>query len=232
MAIEDDLRAAVAKRFADVWNIRKGLVVPDETSINLGNDGVSIEATILYADLADSTALVDAYKPEFAAEIYGTFLNSAARLIRGQGGTITAYDGDRVMAVFMGPDKEVQATVAGLRINKAMEEIIRPALRAQYQATTYLPHHTVGIDSSNILVVKDGIRGASDLIWVGRAANYAAKLCALPHAYATRITEPVFQKLTPNLITTNQGTPTWEKVTWTDMGNGNIYRSNCVTVGF
>lgn len=232
MPLEDDIRTAVAKKFADAWTTREGRVVPDETSVQLGNDGIFIDATILYADLSDSTVLVDTRSPEFAAEIYGTFLNTSSRIIRAHGGVITAFDGDRVMAVYMGDDKEIQAARTALRINKAMSEIIRPALKAQYPSETYQPYHTVGIDTSRIFVVKDGIRGANDLIWVGKAANHAAKLCALPHAFSTRITEAVYNKLDAGLYRTRDNTEVWEKVTWTAMGNAQIYRTTCVMVTF
>ena len=56
------------------------------------NDGVNLDATVLYADMADSTALVDKYTKTFAAEIYKTYLHCAAKIITSEGGTITAYD--------------------------------------------------------------------------------------------------------------------------------------------
>lgn len=228
MPLEDELKAEVATRFRSQWSITKGFVVPDENSVALGNVGKDIEATILYADLSDSTQLVDTYLPQFAAEIYGTFLRCASRIIRANNGTITSFDGDRVMAVYMGASKEVDACWTALRINRAMIEIIRPALLAHYPNSTYVPYHTVGIDNSQILVVKDGIRGSNDLIWVGRAANYAAKLCTLDHSYQTRITKPVLNKLSGDLLTTVSHTPVWEAENWNGIV---VYRSSCYALG-
>lgn len=232
MALKDDLEAAVAKKFREQWTTREGVVVPDESSINLGNDGVFIDATVLYADLADSTKLVDTYPAEFAAEVYGTFLNSSSRIIRAHGGTITAFDGDRVMAIYVGADKEIKAVRTALRINKAVSQIIRPTLRSVYPKVAYELGHTVGVDSSRLLAVKDGIRGANDMIWVGKAANHAAKLCALPHQYSTRITAAVYGKLDQGLRVTITGEAVWEPVTWTDMDNAQIYRTTCVMSSF
>lgn len=98
MALKDDLESEVATIFRERWSTRDGTVVPDDASLKLGNDAVKLEATILYADLADSTKLVDGYKPFFAAEIYKSFLHCAAKIIEAESGTITAYDGDRIMA--------------------------------------------------------------------------------------------------------------------------------------
>ena len=49
--------------------------------------------------MADSTSLVAGKTKQFAAEIYKTFLHCAAKVVRAEGGTVTAYDGDRIMAV-------------------------------------------------------------------------------------------------------------------------------------
>lgn len=232
MAFEDDLKSEIAKKFADRWTTTDGRVVPDETSVGLGNVGIRIEATVFYADMADSTDLVDRHLDEFAAEIYGTFLRCTSRIIKHQGGTITAFDGDRVMAVYMGETKEQQAVWTAMKLNRAMQHILRPALKAAYPTSTYVPNHTVGIDSSTILVIKDGVRGDNDLIWVGRAANHAAKLCALPHTYQTRITQAVRDKLSPNQVTTISGSAVWEQITWKDMGDQQIYRSSCEATTF
>jgi class 3 adenylate cyclase len=232
MAFRDDLRALVDIKFKSQWTTREGRVVPDEASLKLGNDGINIDATVLYADLSDSTKLVDQMSATFAAEVYGTFLACASRIIRANGGAITAFDGDRVMAVYMGETKELDACVTALRINKAMSEVVRPSLLEHYPANRYVPQHTVGVDSSKLLVIKDGIRGANDLVWVGRAANYAAKMCALNHSHSTYITADVFGMLPANLLTTNIGTTVWEPVRWVPMNNMLIYRTTCVTAGW
>src|SRR5205807_2996534 len=102
MSLTDELRIEVREVFEAVWKERDGEVVPEPDDIELGNDAVKLEATVLYADLADSTDLVDRYSAGFAAEVYKTFLHCAAKIIRDEGGVITAYDGDRIMAVYIG----------------------------------------------------------------------------------------------------------------------------------
>src|ERR1035437_2802310 len=98
MALNDDLDKEVAAIFKAAWDTRDGTLVPADDSLRLGNDGVELDATVLYADLADSTKLVAGHIASFAAEVYKTFLHCAAKIIRQEGGTITAYDGDRIMA--------------------------------------------------------------------------------------------------------------------------------------
>ncbi len=183
MALQDDLISEVRSIFKDAWDARDGSVVPESETLGLTNEAVTLDATVLYADLAASTDLVDRFKAHFAAEIYKAFLHCGAKIIRAQGGTITAYDGDRIMAVYIGNRKNTAAATTALKINYAAKQIINPAITAQYPKTSYAVKHVVGVDTSKLLVARTGVRGANDLVWVGRAANYAAKLNDLNYCY-------------------------------------------------
>jgi uridylate cyclase len=224
MALAQDLLAAVDEILKSRWTTRVGNVVPESEDLALSNDGVNLDATVLYADLAESTRLVDNYNSDFAAEIYKSYLRCAAKIVTAENGVITAYDGDRLMAVFLGDFKNTKAARSALKINYAVTQIINPLVRAQYR-TDFEVKQVVGIDSSQLLAARTGIRGSNDLVWVGRAANYAAKLSALGESFPTWITGSVYSRLHPSLKVSN-GRPMWESRLWTAMGNMNIYRSN------
>lgn len=226
MALAEELTTGIKKIFRDQkWTIRDGKVVPEPEGLKLGNDALKLNGTVLYADLAASTALVGSHQPHFAAEVYKAYLYCAAKIIRSEGGVITAYDGDRIMAVYIGETKNTSAARTGLKINWVVKNLINPALKEQYPKITYEVKQTVGIDTSDLFVTQTGIRGSNDLVWVGRSANYAAKLTALPPEYPTWITKEVFDVLQEAAKTTN-GKPMWEARTWTTMGNIRIYCSN------
>jgi class 3 adenylate cyclase len=224
VALSDDLKADVAKILADKWVVRDGQKVPEPEDVKLGNDAVRLDATVLYADLAASTKLVDRYKPLFAAKMYKSYLHAVAKVIRSEGGVITAYDGDRIMAVFIGDAKNTTAARTGLKINWVVKNVIRPAIQAQYPKGTYSLAQTVGIDTSELHVARTGIRGSNDLVWVGRAANYAAKLSDLSPDSPTWITAEVYARLRDELKA-KDGKAMWKKLQWTSMGNHTIYSS-------
>ena len=58
---------------------------------------------------------------------------------------ITAYDGDRVMAVFIGDPQSAPAARCALKINYAVANIINPALKVQYPKSTYQVKQVIGI---------------------------------------------------------------------------------------
>ena len=224
MGLGDDLKSEVRKILKENWSKRAGQVVPESDDLKLGNDAVTLEGTVLYADLDDSTKLVDTMKPWFAAEIYRCYLVCAARIIRSEGGEITSYDGDRIMAVFIGKLKNSNAARTALKINFAVQKIINPAIRKHNPNDNYSINHVVGIDTSSLFVARTGIRGANDLVWVGRAANYAAKLSARSGP-STQITSDVYDRLSKDSKTSESGQNMWTSTTAAEIGIKRIYTS-------
>lgn len=223
MGLKNDLEADVEKIYKIAWTRRNGQKVPEDTDLKSGNDAVDLEATILYTDLDESTKLVDNYRDEFAAENYKTFLQCATKIIRSEGGFIRSFDGDRVMGVFIGGSKNTSAVRCGLKINFAVKKIIQPKMDSQYN-TKYTMKHVTGIDSTKVMVAKAGIRNSNDLVWIGKAANHAAKLSGMSSKYPTWITDKVYDAMLDN-TKYSDGKNMWEQRQWTAQGNRRIYRS-------
>ena len=199
-------------------------MIPVQGDLGLGNVARSFDAaTVLYADLDGSTSLVESYSWKFSAEVYKAYLRCAARIIRDEGGAITAYDGDRVMAIFLGQAKNTQAVRAAMKIAYAVKQVINPALRAQYTTTDFTVAHSIGVDVSSIHAASIGVRGDNDLVWIGRAANHAAKLAG-KHGYPIWITKEVHDVINDDVKKdSNTGASCWYRNLWTEMGNREIY---------
>jgi len=157
------------------WKRRNGYVVPESDNVELGNEAVEFEAAVLYADMRKSTELVQNFRDYFAAKLYKAFLATVCDVIKNNGGTITSFDGDRVMGVFIGDSKCSESAKAGLQIFAAVRKV-NEAIAAAYPNSRYEIDYAAGIDVSNLFVVRTGVRGSNDLAWIGTAANNAAKL--------------------------------------------------------
>ena len=135
-------------------------------------------------------------------------------------------DGDRVMAVYIGDNKNSAAAKTALQISFIVKEV-NSAIKKEYPNTAYQIRQAIGIDTAKLLVAKTGIRNSNDLVWVGRAANYAAKLCGLvDNTASVFITETVFNKLSDE--TKHGGSPRrlmWEKSHWQEHAM-TIYKSS------
>jgi class 3 adenylate cyclase len=221
------LATQVATIFKEAWATRAGQKVPEPSDLKLGNDAVEFDvATVLYADLTGSTKLVDAESWMFAAEIYKAYLHCAATIVRSEGGAIVSYDGDRIMGIFIGKTQATPAAKAGLKINYAVQKIINPALATQYPNKSFTVSQVVGIDTSPIRAARTGVRGDNDLVWVGRAANYAAKLTELKLNERTWMTKSAFDRLAEDAKLGGQNKqPMWKPYNWTQMNNQSIYGS-------
>lgn len=225
MELKDELTVEASGTFTDNWHEETTANVPGPEDLRLNaNHAKKLEtATVLYADLDGSTNMVDNYDWRFAAAVYKTYLRCASRIIKSEGGTITSYDGDRVMSVFVGDTKNTTAVRTALKINYAVEEILRPAIKKYFPKTDFIMKHVIGIDTSVLHAARIGVRGDNDIVWVGHAANYAAKLCTLS-GKPLWITNAVYSKM-QDAVKLSNGKPMWEKRLWTSMNNMEIYCS-------
>lgn len=230
MSFATDVEAEVKRIFRYQWATSKATAVPEPSDIALERNEAKLidDGTVLYADLSGSTNMVQNYSPSFAAEVYRAYLYSAAHIIRNEGGVVTAYDGDRVMAAFLGQAPNTNAATSALKINHAVKAIINPAIAAQYGATiVYTVKHVVGVDRSSLFVARTGVRGDNDLVWVGRAANFAAKLTEIANDDASFITGDVFDRLADSAkYKAGTITPMWRDRKWSQMNDMRIYSSN------
>jgi len=192
----DDVTEAVNDILSEQWEPRRGYAIPPDVGLE-SNDGILLDSVaVMYADLKDSTGMVNGLPPKMSAEIYRAFLAACGKLVNAEGGSITAYDGDRIMAVFGDENKEDQAVRCAMKIQYVGTQLINPRLKTWWPAAPYEVKHVVGIDVSKMLVARTGVRGANDLVWVGTAANYAAKLATLgKFGHSTYITPVVLNAL-------------------------------------
>jgi class 3 adenylate cyclase len=230
MALADDLESEVDGILGQTWDIRDGYVVPETESVALAGGAVKLNATMLYADLADSTKIA-IYDRRVAARLFKTFLTCCSRIIRYRDGYIRSFDGDRVMGVFVGDSKNTSAAKAALNINYAFLKIIKPKLEAKYEVFrngTYKLGHCVGVDTSEVLVVRAGIVKNNDLVWVGSAPNVAAKLSSIRNdPYNSWITASVYDPMNREVKIHSDGRAMWEsRINVSAVPGGKAYRSN------
>jgi class 3 adenylate cyclase len=214
MGLLDEIHRDVDAVLREQWTRRVGQKIPNVEDVRLGNDAVELEAVVLYADIADSTALLRAHADFVSAEIYKAFLISAARLIRANNGEIVAYDGDRIMGVFIGGSKCTSAGRTALQINYATNYIVNPRIQQLYSV---MIGHAVGVASAKIFVARTGVPGRNDLVWLSEGTNIAAKLCARrERPYTSFMTERVYDCLNISAKISNSGLAQsmWEKVYW------------------
>ena len=228
MDLENDLTSEVKQIFKEQWTVQATSSIPEPDDLRLNNHAKDLEkATVLYADLDGSTNMVDCFKWSFSAEVYKAYLRCAARLVKLEGGIVTAYDGDRIMAIFTGNRKNTNAVRAAMKINYAVEKIINPEMGDVYCNSDFKVKHVIGIDTSQLRAARIGVRGYNDLVWVGRAANYAAKLTSQT-GKPIWITKTVYTSMDESVrINSLTKQNFWVSRNWSVMNNMEIFGSSC-----
>lgn len=233
MTLGDDIRSDLDKLVRTPWSTRDGRVVPGTEDIKLfSNDAVKLDAVYLYADLLGSTKLARDFRPETAGKVIRAALRTASTIIKGYGGEIRSYDGDRVMAIFIEGAKNTTAAECALKINYAMQYIVEPTLYAELphlESGGFQVRMSMGIASGQAFITRAGVRGSSDLVSIGRAPNVAAKLSDVrkePH-YRIYITSDVYNCLLDASRFDDDGNDMWVSYR-TEVGGEQmtVYRSS------
>lgn len=199
MARIDDLTASVEKVLSIKFDARDGNIIPDTENLGLEDQAVKIDATFLYADLAGSSLIAKLCPWEVTAKIIKAYLNCCTKIIRSHSGEIRSFDGDRVMGIFKSDSKNSTATKCAREIDWMVDEVINPMAKEKFKSVkdnNIQIKHCIGIDTGEARAVKAGIRNNNDLIWIGRAPSFAAKLSDIrEHPYSVFITDAVYRKL-------------------------------------
>ena len=228
MGLKDDLSSEILNSFKAQWQVEKAQQVPAPEALRLNsNHAKDLEvATVLYADMDGSTNMVDGRPWWFSSEIYRAYLRCAAAIIKLEGGVITAYDGDRVMAIFTGDCKNTTAVRCAMKINYAVLNIIHPAISAHpTEHRDFVFKHKVGVDTSQLHAARVGVRGDNDLVWIGRAANHAAKLNAIKRDEPIWISADVYNIIDKS-VKYDQGIDMWKRFNWSEMNDLPVYATN------
>lgn len=216
MALKDDIGRDIGNIFSTTWNSRDGQVVPKTEDVALANGAVKLDAVVLYADLANSTQLAREFPRSVAAKIVRAYLSSMTRLVKNASGVIRSFDGDRVMGVFVGNSKNTNAAKCALNMNYVLTQVLRPKAEGKFPSLLekdFKIEHCAGVASSDAFVVRGGVRGSNDLVFIGSSPNIAAKLSDIRNApWRSYITWKVYNNLKDSSKFDSEGKNMWVSV--------------------
>lgn len=226
MALLDELKNKIDTYFTEKYEVEETSIVPttDYSKLTFGNKGLTSELTFLFVDIRKSSQLHDRYGHIAAAKIYQSFHDINVRIINSRDGQVRAFDGDRIMGVFSGDRKNNNAVEAALNIRWAISNILNVKFKPENAINI-----GIGIDTGMTLITKVG-KGRdlsnNDLVWVGKACNYASHMCN-ESENKIYISPTVYNKLADsNKI--GDGKNMWENINMT-LKNGKIvpcYKTN------
>jgi class 3 adenylate cyclase/tetratricopeptide (TPR) repeat protein/ABC-type lipoprotein export system ATPase subunit len=156
-------------------------------------EGERKQVTVLFCDLAGSTAIAERLDPEEYADLLDEYLALAFREIYGLEGIVTYSAGDGLMALFGAPvaheDAPQRAIRAALAINDALARL-NERLRAERGLDL---HARIGIHTGPVVVGTVGNDLKMDYTAIGDTTNLASRLEALAAPGTILVSEPTYR---------------------------------------
>ena len=133
--------------------------------------------TILFSDVAGSTALGEELDPEDLRALLGRYYAIAKEVVAEHGGTLEKFIGDAVMAVFGLPIAHGDDAIRAI----AAAEQLRDRVRADPKLGDRLPIR-IGVNTGEVVATSD--KSSGDFLITGDAVNTAARLQQLADPWA------------------------------------------------
>jgi adenylate cyclase len=152
--------------------------VLDQADDDLRLGGVQREGTVMFSDLRGFTSFAESLPVERVIEVLNIYLGEMSSAILDNGGTLVAYMGDGIMAVFGAP---IQQPDHADRALKAAREMLGPRLktfndylRAEGMGQGF--RMGVGLNSGHVMSGNVGSERRLEYTAIGDTTNTAARL--------------------------------------------------------
>ncbi len=142
----------------------------------------SRDLCFLFTDIRGFTTLCEGMTPEKVVEMLNHYLDLQSSVILANHGDVDKFVGDEIMAMFEGPDKELNAVKASMGIRKAMAEEKEKAIAAHMNVVSI----GIGINSGPVVFGSVGAKDRMDFTSIGDTVNLAARLEGANKAYGTK----------------------------------------------
>ena len=138
--------------------------------------GRRVQATVLFCDIRDFTALVESQPPEETIELLNTFYTLMFDAINGHGGVVNQMIGDGLMAIFGAPLPLVDHAAAAVAAARDMVEMIELFGAQQREAGRAPIRIGIGIASGDLVAGYTGTQERATYTCIGDPVNLAARL--------------------------------------------------------
>ncbi len=159
------------------------------TNENLRLGGVQRDCTVLFSDLRGFTSFSETQTPERVIEVVNHYLNEMTEAIMAAGGTLIAYMGDGIMAVFGAPLAQEDHADRALR---AAREMLGPRLDRfnDWLAEQGHDHRFamgVGLNSGPVMAGNVGAEARVEYTAIGDTTNTASRLESMTKGSGTML---------------------------------------------
>jgi adenylate cyclase len=140
--------------------------------------GVQREGTVMFTDLRGFTTFAETLTPDRVIEVLNRYLSEMSDAILDHGGTLVAYMGDGIMAVFGAPIAQADHADRGLSTAREMLAVRLPRFNAWLgeQGLGAGFRMGIGLNSGHVMSGNVGSERRVEYTAVGDATNVAARI--------------------------------------------------------
>lgn len=160
---------------------------------------ITIDATVLFADLRDYTTLSQSQSPEAISGLLDAFYDVAADAIWEHDGLLNKTIGDAVMAVFNFPIRQADHAAQALKTARAIQQrwhARSKELGAELGLDVVTSGIGIGIHCGDVSFGEFG-RSHKDLTAIGNVVNTASRAQSAAKAGETLLTQAMHDRLAP-----------------------------------
>ena len=152
--------------------------VLEQAGADLRLGGVELDGTALFVDLRAFTQFVERHGPEIVLRVLNRYLETASNAVHAHGGTVVAFQGDGVMAVFGAPLAQDDHAERALACARSLVHEGLPAFNTWLAAEGFAERFGIGVGLASG-TLRSGNVGSADRVEyaaIGDATNTAARL--------------------------------------------------------
>ncbi len=155
--------------------------VLEEAGENGRLGGRRLYATVMFADLRGFTAAAERLPPEAVIDVLNRYLTEMSDAVLDHGGTLVAYQGDGLMAVFGAPIEQADHADRALDAAREMRDVRLPRFNGWTRTAGIVDDFRMGIGLASGPVMSGNVGSERRLEYaaVGDTTNTAARLEAL-----------------------------------------------------
>jgi adenylate cyclase len=160
-------------------------ILADPRRLKLGGD--TYEATVLFCDIVDFTAIAEKLSPAELGDRLSEYFRAMTEVLLAERATVDKFIGDAIMAFFgcpiRDPDHPLRACRAALAMTRALEDLNRVESRPARAPLRM----RVGINTGPVVAGNIGTEGIFNYTVIGDAVNLASRLEGANKEYGTGV---------------------------------------------
>lgn len=221
MATNQEIVEKIADVLTESYERVKIGYIPKKNHLTFGNTVAEIEhAKVFYIDMRKSRQILTDATDFWSAKIHKAFLTAVTRCIENREGHLRSFNGDGILAFFIGDNAASRAVRAAMEIKGFVNHINEILIGESKKAIDF----GIGIGQGPIMVVKSGKSGddqtKQDLVWIGVALYVAVELSEMAQSpkniwISKNVRDAIGSENTLDVVSDGKGKSIWEKQTAT-----------------